>query len=211
MTAQGVNKFFQALEEKLCQAPNFFRDAPVVLDLEEVAACGESMDFPKIVTTLRDWSMTVIGVQNGDAYLNKDAMRAGLAVLRGGRDVINNRLVSKTSVEPINRPSILVTKPVRSGQRVFAEQGDLIVAASVSSGAELIAEGNVHVYGTLRGRALAGVNGNKQARVFCGKLEAELIAIAGFYKVSDDIDSSFMGRSVQAFLDAETLFIEVLR
>ena len=107
--------------------------------------------------------------------------------------------------------SLLVTEPVRSGQQVFAERGDLVVLASVSPGAELIARGNIHVYGTLRGRALAGVHGDSAARIFCETLDAELIAIAGLYKLSDAIDPSLRRRRVQAFLNDGTLCVESLK
>jgi septum site-determining protein MinC len=107
--------------------------------------------------------------------------------------------------------SLLVTEPVRSGQQVFAERGDLVVLASVSPGAELIARGNIHVYGALRGRALAGVHGDSAARIFCETLDAELIAIAGLYKLSDAIDPSLRRRRVQAFLDDGTLCVEPLK
>lgn len=107
--------------------------------------------------------------------------------------------------------ALLVTEPVRSGQQIFAERGDLVVVASVSPGAELIARGNIHVYGTLRGRALAGVHGDSAARIFCETLDAELLAIAGLYKLSDAIDSSLRSRRVQAFLDDGTLRVEPLK
>ena len=107
--------------------------------------------------------------------------------------------------------SLLVTEPVRSGQQIFAERGDLVVVASVSPGAELIARGNIHVYGTLRGRALAGVHGDSAARIFCESLDAELIAIAGLYKLSDAIDPSLRRRRVQAFLNDGTLYVESLK
>jgi septum site-determining protein MinC len=107
--------------------------------------------------------------------------------------------------------ALLVTEPVRSGQQIFADRGDLVVVASVSPGAELIARGNIHVYGTLRGRALAGVHGDDAARIFCETLDAELIAIAGLYKLSDAIDPSLRSRRVQAFLDGVTLCVEPLK
>ena len=113
--------------------------------------------------------------------------------------------------EPALPAGLLVTEPVRSGQRVFADRGDLVVVAAVSSGAELIAHGNIHVYGTLRGRALAGVNGDRTARIFCSSLEAELIAIAGLYRTSDDLGPSVRKQRVQAFLRDETLCVEPLK
>ena len=107
--------------------------------------------------------------------------------------------------------TLVITEPVRSGQQIFAGRGDLVVVASVSPGAELIARGNIHVYGTLRGRALAGVNGDSTARIFCESLDAELIAIAGLYKLSDAIDPSLRRQRVQAFLDDGALRVEPLK
>ena len=107
--------------------------------------------------------------------------------------------------------TLLITEPVRSGQRIFADRGDLVVVASVGSGAELIAQGNIHVYGRLRGRALAGVNGDKTARIFCQSLEAELVAIAGLYQTSDDLDPAVRQRRVQAYLKEQTLCVEPLK
>ena len=104
----------------------------------------------------------------------------------------------------------MITHPVRSGQRIYAAGGDLIVVASVSSGAELLADGNIHVYGALRGRALAGVTGDTSRRIFCYDLQAELVAIAGRYRVSEDIAPSTRGRPVQVLLQDRTLCIDEL-
>ncbi|HLI20435.1 MAG TPA: septum site-determining protein MinC [Stellaceae bacterium] len=107
--------------------------------------------------------------------------------------------------------TMIVADPVRSGQRIFADRGDLVVVASVSPGAELIARGNIHVYGPLRGRALTGVNGDAAARIFCHSLEAELIAIAGLYRISDGIEPALRHRRVQAFLEDGRLRVEPLK
>jgi septum site-determining protein MinC len=102
---------------------------------------------------------------------------------------------------------MLITQPVRSGQRVYAH-GDLIIMATVSPGAEILAEGNIHVYGSLRGRALAGVQGNPNARIFCSDLQAELISIAGNYKVSEDLKDDSRNKPVQVYLQDHTLIIK---
>ncbi|WP_373508014.1 septum site-determining protein MinC, partial [Thiocapsa sp.] len=104
----------------------------------------------------------------------------------------------------------LVTRPVRSGQRVYAVGGDLSIIAAVSSGAELMADGNIHVYGPLRGRALAGMKGNTAARIFCQDLQAELVSVAGHYRVSENIPSELRGVPVQIYLDQKILRIEKL-
>ena len=98
----------------------------------------------------------------------------------------------------------VITQTVRSGQQIYSP-GDLIVLAGVSPGAELLADGHIHVYGTLRGRALAGLRGNTQARIYCRALEAELIAVAGCFQVAEDIDPALHGRPAQVFLDGEDL------
>ena len=107
-------------------------------------------------------------------------------------------------------PSLLVETPVRSGQAVINPDGDVIVLGSVASGAEVIAAGSIHVYGTLRGRALAGVYGSETARVFCRRFEAELIAIGGYYKVTEEIESSLRQKPVQAWVTGNELKIAAL-
>jgi len=205
--------FFRSLDDKLRQAPNFFREAPVVLDLEEVAAANQGIDLIRFARQLRTRKLTPVGVQNGNAALNAAATGAGLAVLGAGEEP-PTETAAQHSVSPATadaRGNVVITEPVRSGQQIFADAGDIIVTASVGSGAELIADGNIHVYGTLRGRALAGVNGNNRARIFCHSLEAEMIAIAGLYRVSDDIDQTMWRQQIQAFLDKDNLRIELQR
>lgn len=233
--------FFAAVDTMLAQTPHFYANAPFVLDLDQAAEIGPSFDFIGLAREMRNRKITLIGVQNGTIEQNKAALHAGLITLLGGTDVLpdtskrapaakpdetpkadNKSRAAKASehkVAPVREAPIasstgsalLVTDPVRSGQQIFAERGDLVVVASVSPGAELIARGNIHVYGALRGRALAGVHGDSAARIFCQGLEAELIAIAGFYKLSDAIDPSLRRQRVQAFLDSGTLRVEPLK
>jgi septum site-determining protein MinC len=107
-------------------------------------------------------------------------------------------------------PSLTVTEPVRSGQSLVFPDGDVTVVGSVASGAEIIAGGSIHVYGTLRGRALAGTMGNASARIFCRKLEAELIAIDGFYKTAEDMEPALRGQAVQIWLEGEAIVADIL-
>ncbi|MDY8108634.1 septum site-determining protein MinC [Fulvimarina sp. 2208YS6-2-32] len=102
-------------------------------------------------------------------------------------------------------PSIVIDRPVRSGQSIIFPEGDVTIVGSVSSGAEVVAGGSIHIYGTLRGRALAGSVGNTNARIFCSKLEAELVAIDGLYKMPDDLDAGLVGQAVTIWLDGETI------
>jgi septum site-determining protein MinC len=102
-------------------------------------------------------------------------------------------------------PSIVVSQPVRSGQSLFFPEGDVTIVGSVASGAEVVAGGSIHIYGALRGRAMAGTMGNSAARIFCRKLEAELIAIDGFYKTAEDLEPGLRGKPVQIWLDGEAI------
>lgn len=216
--------FFSSLDSLLRQAPHFFVNAPLVLDLDKAPELVEKGEFVKLVRALRARRLTAIGIQNGTPDQGVAAFGAGLITLQGGRDAPLDRggraapeeAGAKSAPEPValaepGPASLLVTEPVRSGQRIFADRGDLVVVSSVSSGAELIAQGNIHVYGPLRGRALAGVNGDKAARIFCQSLEAELVAVAGLYRTSDDLGPAVRQQRVQVFLQDETLCVEPLK
>jgi septum site-determining protein MinC len=226
LSGAADDAFYDALDRQLRQAPHFFSNAPMVIDLERADGPDGTDDFTRLMTELRRRKLSVFGIQNGSPEQSAAALDAGLITLTGGRDVPHSRDrrdasadraqtradVAATEPEPEIEPeTVLVTEPVRSGQRIFADRGDLVVIAAVSSGAELIAHGNVHVYGRMRGRALAGVNGNRSARIFCQDLQAELIAIAGLYRTSDDLGADVRGRRVQAFLQGETLCVEPLK
>jgi septum site-determining protein MinC len=213
-------EFYEALDTKLAQAPHFFTNAPFVLDLDQAKAISLSGDFIELVRSLRARKLTLIGVQNGTIEQNRAALSAGLITLQGGREMPpedEKAVASGAAPQAVEPPAgegvgaLLITEPVRSGQRIFADGGDLVVVASVGSGAELIARGNIHVYGRMRGRALAGVNGDATARIFCQSLEAELIAIAGLYRTSDDIESSVRKQRVQVYLKDDALCIEPLK
>lgn len=230
LTGAADQAFYQALNSLMRQAPHFFVNAPLVLDLEQAGTLQLKGDFVKVVREMRARRLSVIGIQNGTPDQGTAAFGAGLITLQGGREAAVERAVRPAAVaagtgpalpEPAPAaaelpatdaaPSLVITEPVRSGQRIFADRGDLVVVSSVSSGAELIAHGNIHIYGPLRGRALAGVNGDRNARIFCQSLEAELIAIAGLYRTSDDLGATVRQHRVQAFLDGETLCIEPLK
>jgi septum site-determining protein MinC len=114
------------------------------------------------------------------------------------------------AARPAGTRSLLVDEPVRSGQSVIFPEGDVTVVGSVASGAEVIAGGSIHIYGTLRGRAIAGSNGNADARIFCGKLEAELVAIDGLYRMAEDMGSEFRGRAVQTWLEGDAIKMAAL-
>lgn len=213
------------LGPKVDQAPEFFRNIPVVVDLSALLPNGGDIQFPLLVGLLRGYGMIPVGVRGGSATQNQAAEVMELAIM--GEAAIRNpeQVVAepgpkptaqaaeqvRRTVKPVAGKTFkVVTQPVRSGQRVYATGGDLSVVGPVSAGAELLADGNIHVYGPLRGRAMAGMNGDAEARIFCQALEAELVSVAGRYRVSERIPDAFTGIPVQIFLDQEILRIEKL-
>lgn len=221
------------VQAKIAQAPSFFESAPIVLDLGEVRD-DVALDLGDLSARLRTLNLVPVGVQNGGDGQNAAALRAGLCPFpswRSGRQR-PGRATQATpddgtgaGTQPITRgqpetgesaaadeagePARLLTTPVRSGRRIHA-RGDLVAMAPVSVGAELIADGHIHIYGPLRGRALAGVRGDNGARIFCQSLEAELVSIAGAYLVREDIDDSLIGQPVQIYLNGERVEVEPL-
>ncbi len=217
------------LGAKVEQAPDFFHHTPVVIDLSDFPTTEGAAGLPLLVGLLRGYGMIPFGVRGGNKDQNAAAEALELAILRDSyvrasksastvvseSELVTEELQPRTSGAPKEPPvrkanpgSILVSRPVRSGQRVYASGGDLSIIAAVSSGAELMADGNIHVYGALRGRALAGMNGNLDARIFCQDLQAELVSIAGHYRVSENIPAEMRGFPVQIFLDQKILRIE---
>lgn len=208
-----LERFLTDLEARIDEAPAFFDGMPVILDLAGVADAGvDDVWLSELAHHLWQHGLAPVAVAAGDSRIESFAQGAGLGVMRqagsaAARDVDTTPTPSS---EPAKSAARVVTQPVRSGQQVYARGGDLVVLAPVSPGAEVLADGNVHVYGNLRGRALAGVQGDAGARIFCQQLNAELIAIAGCYQVSEHFDESDRGGSVQVRLDGETLSIEPL-
>jgi len=199
---------------KVDQAPEFFRNTPVVIDLASLSPSADTVPFPQLVGLLRGYGMIPIGVRGGSPSQNQAAVAMELAIM-GEAVTRSSRQITTEQTPEATKPSTretfkLVTHPIRSGQRVHAVEGDLSIVGPVSSGAELMADGNIHVYGPLRGRAMAGMNGNGKARIFCQTLDAELISVAGHYRVSERIPTTFKGIPVQIFLDQEVLRIEKL-
>lgn len=208
--------FFPLLGGKVRQAPNFFRHAPVVLDFQELVT--ETLDLGPFVAGLREHHLRPIGFQGGPAALQQAAIAGGLVPMPTGRpaalEVARPEPRAATAPppppEPVYRSTLIITEPVRSGQQIYAEKTDLIVTASVSPGAEVLSDGSIHVYGALRGRALAGISGDPAARIFCQSLAAELISIAGLYQVSEDIDREVLKKPAQVSLSNGYLLVQPL-
>lgn len=200
------------LDEKIAQAPKFFAGAPIVINLSDVQ--DEALDFSFLKSMLSGLSLNPVGVCNGTPQQNESAKAAGLSVLNYSQDVkgatakqqTNTSIVEKT----VHLPAQVIHGTVRSGQQVYAKDRDLIVIGAVSHGAEVISDGNVHIYGTLRGRAIAGAKGYNEANIFCQKLEAELVSINGSYWISDSLQGEHWGSAVQIQQKNDSLEISAL-
>ncbi|EPX82498.1 septum site-determining protein MinC [Salipiger mucosus] len=206
--------FVEFLDFRLDQTPNFFVDAPVVLDLALAEDRVGPDDVRRLIETLRARKLAVFGVQGASEAQRIQAEAMGLITVTGGRDAPLRSTERQTrSAAPAKAPVLknrIITRPVRSGQMVVAEDGDLTVIGPVSSGAELVARGSIHVYGRLRGRAMAGAHGDETARIFCQNLDAELLAVAGLYRTSENLGDAHRNQPVQVFLEDERLRVEPL-
>ena len=217
--SSDLEELNQQLQEKTTQAPAFFRHAPLLLDFKNFNAEVDITWLDNVCKLLTDHNFINVGITGAHQSLEDAASTRGLAIWPSGVAVNQEAEAEQPKPEKMQTisppaPDYSVTKvlhqPVRSGQSVYAEGGDLIVLASVSTGAEILADGHIHVYGTLRGRALAGVQGNENARIFCHDLQADLVAIAGYYVINDNLPADKRNTAVQIFLHQERLQIESL-
>lgn len=192
------------LDEIIQKNPNFFNHMPVIVDLQKLYALDNDINFSEINSLLRKKGLAPVGITNANQKQIAAAVLADMGILP---NVKTNQAPKATKkIEPAK----IISQPVRSGQQIYAQNSDLIILASVSNGAEILADGNIHVYGALRGRAIAGAGGETTARIFCHKLEAELVAIAGHYRLQEDIDAANYLSSTQVFLDNDQLVIAVI-
>jgi septum site-determining protein MinC len=204
--------FTHELAQQVERSPRFFLHAPVVLDLKGADGFADSADFVGAGELLREHTLALIGVQNAEPAQLAAAAAAGLASFAPSatqpvRRTERPAAIAAAPAVPPRAAARLVTGPVRSGTQIYARGTDLVVTASVSPGAEIVADGNIHVYGPLRGRALAGASGDKDARIFCSRLEAELVSIAGRYLVSEQLPADQQGSPVQIALVDDRLTV----
>src|ERR1700757_1849959 len=193
------------IDATLARSPGFFVGKPVVLDLSAVDLSQTAIAH--LVTSLEQRNIRVLGIEGVDAARLTTSMPP---LLTGGRPCVLTQNEPKKP-EPKPKPtSLLLDSPVRSGQSIVFAEGDVTVVGSVGSGAEIVAGGSIHVYGTLRGRAMAGVNGNSAARIYCQKIEAELLAIDGYYRTAEDLDAALRDRPAQAWLEGDIMRITPL-
>jgi septum site-determining protein MinC len=197
--------WLEEVDATLARSPGFFVGKPVVLDLSAVDLSQTAIAH--LVASLEQRNIRVLGIEGVDAAHLTTSMPP---LLTGGRQCIVAQNEPKKP-EPKPKPtSLLLDSPVRSGQSVVFAEGDVTVLGSVGSGAEIVAGGSIHIYGTLRGRAMAGVNGNSTARIFCQKIEAELLAIDGYYQTAEEIDAALRNRPAQAWLEGDIMKITPL-
>jgi len=210
LASNNLEAIGQQLLQTVEKAPDFFTHSPVVLDVQALNNRRLPIDLKKLCRLVRDVGMFPIGIRGGNEEQNALALKLAIPNYSTHHPVAAELAKPKAAppqAAPAPSPAVkLLTLPVRSGQRIYAE-GDLIVLAPVSAGAEVIAEGNIHIYSTLRGRALAGVPDNTDARIFCSDLQAELISIAGNYQVSSNF-SAPKGKPVQIYLQEQSLIIK---
>jgi septum site-determining protein MinC len=207
----------QQLGEKVAQAPAFFSNTPLVLALDKLPEGEGTLDLDALMTLCRQHGLRTLAVRASREDDIKAAEALDLPVLppSGARERLIDPAPAPVAptkpAEPELRPSKIISSPVRGGQQVYAQGADLIVLAPVSAGAELLADGNIHVYAPMRGRALAGVKGNTGARIFCQQMGAELLSIAGQYKVAEDLRRDpLWGEAVHVSLSGDVLNIKRL-
>ncbi|WP_024550208.1 septum site-determining protein MinC [Siccibacter turicensis] len=206
----------QALEDKIAQAPAFLKNAPVVLNVSQL---NGNTNWAQLQHIIAQSGLRVVGISGcKDERLKSDIARAGLPLLSEGKEKAPRTTPADPSdtpppAAPVATPvtkSRLIDTPIRSGQRIYAPHCDLIVTSHVSAGAELIADGNIHIYGHMRGRALAGASGDKDAQIFCTHLAAELVSIGGEYWLSDQIPAEFNDKAARLKLVDGVLTVEPL-
>lgn len=210
------------LAEQVATSPGFYRGAPVLLNITAATQMQGPEDFAALKLMAEELGMVPVGVQGGSAEQRGAALAAGLpAFPTGAAAGLRAERARQDKAEPAppqparaaeapaseGARTRLVAQNVRSGAQVYAKGSDLIVLGAVAAGAEVIADGHVHIYGPLRGRAIAGASGDVEARIFCRALEAELIAVAGRYMVHDDIPGAVRGKPVGVMLEDERLAI----
>lgn len=211
------------MRERVERAPKLFRHAAFILDFSSLSQCPPADSVRRLIDGLRQSGVHPVAIAYGTPAIESLAQQVALPVLAKFRAAYEREQSGIAPVQEAPQPApasapmpippaaeagLVQTQPLRSGQQVYAANRDLTVCAMVGAGAEAIADGSIHIYGPLRGRALAGASGNTQARIFCREFNAELVAIAGTYKVLDEVPKKLLGKAVCIWLDKDQLRIE---
>ena len=219
LRSTDTQQLAQEFAERFGNDSAFFDNDPVLIDLSQVRDADETIDFDALAALLRQYHAVPVAVRGGSEAQMAQAHAAGLIAapeapparrVEAPEPVIHEVEVVKEVQLPA-KGTLRVDKPMRSGQQVYAAGSDVIVNAIVSFGAEVIADGNVHIYGPLRGRAVAGARGDTSARIYCTCFEPQLVSIAGIYRtVESDLPPEVAGKPAMVRLDGEKLLIEPL-
>lgn len=221
---------YEELSHKVHAAPQLFSRTAVVLDLSHMLDLPDDATVDALLEAVREAGMLPVGLAYGTRDTEALAARMGLPLIAKFRAAYERESESQdtppravaappapAAPAPAPQPAATVrdlalrhTQPIRSGQQIYAKGRDLVVTTAVANAAEIIADGSIHIYGALRGRALAGAQGNEDARIFCSDFRAELISIAGQYRVFEQIPPELEGQSVQCWLEDGKLLIERL-
>ncbi len=202
------------LAERVLQAPAFFQHTPVIVDFSSIEIT-EEFDFNALFKIVRQHSLLPVAVKGVADEIRERLQKAGVPIVEQSGSAAKGDSEDKAKL-PAGRiegepgTTLVVDQPIKAGQQCVAQEGDLVVLATVSHTAELVADGNIHVYGALRGRVLCGVRGNTDARIFCTSLEARLVSVAGRYKILQKIPAAIKNRPVQIRLKGEKLLVEPL-
>lgn len=219
LKSTNVDAIQAELAEKVSQSPAFFTQSPIVFGLDQLSDTEQkNLDLAALCQICRELKLLPTATRGGIPDLAGASVRLGLAVLPKGRKTAADSAAPEPAAESAAAspapgaaaPTRIITTPIRSGQQIYARGGDLILMAAVSAGAEVLADGNIHIYGALRGRALAGVQGNQNARIFCSSQEAELVAVAGEFMVDEVLRTNHWKEAVQIYLAEGKIQIALL-
>jgi septum site-determining protein MinC len=198
------------LARQIARSPSFFDQAPVAIDVSGLQQAESFTHLPMVVGLLRGHGLVPVGVRGASSEQRAQAQALELAILPPARRAPRTATAAASTAQGGGARPTVVDKLVRSGQRIYARDADLVLLRGVSSGAEVVADGHIHAYGALRGRAIAGVSGDVTARIFCQALGAELVSIAGLYRVSENLESRYLGRAVQIARAGDSLKFSLL-
>jgi len=220
----NIQALGQAMAERFGDTPDFFSQDPVVIDLTHLASLDATVNFEALIALLTSFKLKPVAVRGGTQKQTAAAQEAGLGeapdshaaparvetvVQEVIKEVVREVPIEVRVEVPVSAATMVIDKPLRSGQQIYAKGGDLIVMAVVNHGAEVIADGNIHVYAPLRGKAIAGAKGNTQARIFSTCMEPELLSIAGTYRTTENpLPANIKGKPAQIRLDGERLVFD---
>ncbi|QJQ06918.1 septum site-determining protein MinC [Undibacterium piscinae] len=183
----GIPELELALKEMTAGTPDFFDDEFAIIDIDAIS--GETLDWSALIALFKSFGLNTVAVRNAREQDHADIRSLGLSIdvvskIRPESEAPPSHVAAAPQAQHI--PAMVIDTPVRAGQRIYARGSDLIITASVNNGAEVIADGSIHIYAPLRGRALAGASGNINARIYALTMEPELVSIAGIYRTFED-------------------------